>query len=429
LSRVLAYTSPARGHLYPLTPILLELQRRGHAVSVRTLEGEVAQMRELGFDARPIDRKIEAINHDDYQAKNPRAALARSVGVFVARAEHDRRDLAAAIEDEKPDAVIVDVNSWGAAAAAEAWGAPWASFCPYPLPLASRDAPPFGPGFAPARGIGGRLRDALMRPLVMGTLARTMLPKINVVRADAGLAPYKSINELFTRPPLLLYLTAEPFEYHRTDWPPNIVMTGPCEWDPTETTPTWLGEINKPIVLVTSSSEFQDDGRLVQAALDGLAGEDVHVVATVPAGDPGAFSVPANARVERFVSHGPVLERAIVAITHGGMGATQKALARGVPVVAVPFGRDQFEVARRVEVAGAGVRLPASKLTPEALRDAVARARTMRDGAAGVAAGYARAGGAVAAAEAVEGRLLSAIRPAPRADAPAADQRAVLSPR
>src|SRR5688572_24497948 len=164
MARVLAYTSPARGHLFPLTPILLELQRRGHTVSVRTLEAEVARMRELGFEARPIDPKIETLTHDDWQAANPRAALARRVGVFVARAEHDRRDLAAAIEEEGPDVVIVDVNSWGAAAAAEAWGGPWASFCPYPLPLESRDVPPFGPGFAPARGVAGRLRDALMRP-------------------------------------------------------------------------------------------------------------------------------------------------------------------------------------------------------------------------------------------------------------------------
>ena len=37
-----------------------------------------------------------------------------------------------------------------------------------------------------------------------------------------------------------------------------------------------------------------------------------------------------------------------VAVTHGGIGATQKALARGVPVCVVPFGHDQFEVARRV---------------------------------------------------------------------------------
>ena len=48
-------------------------------------------------------------------------------------------------------------------------------------------------------------------------------------------------------------------------------------------------------------------------------------------------------------------------MTHAGMGATQKALAHGVPVCAVPFGRDQLEVARRVEVAHAGTRLAASR--------------------------------------------------------------------
>jgi UDP:flavonoid glycosyltransferase YjiC (YdhE family) len=49
-----------------------------------------------------------------------------------------------------------------------------------------------------------------------------------------------------------------------------------------------------------------------------------------------------------------VLDRAACAVTHGGMGATQKALAHGVPVCVVPFGRDQLEVARRVRTAGAG---------------------------------------------------------------------------
>ncbi len=88
------------------------------------------------------------------------------------------------------------------------------------------------------------------------------------------------------------------------------------------------------------------------------------------------------------------------------MGATQKALARGVPVCAVPFGRDQLEVARRVEVAGAGTRLPASRLTPERLRDKVREAMACRDGARRIASAFAAAGGAAAAADAVERRLL-----------------------
>jgi UDP:flavonoid glycosyltransferase YjiC (YdhE family) len=87
------------------------------------------------------------------------------------------------------------------------------------------------------------------------------------------------------------------------------------------------------------------------------------------------------------------------------MGGTQKALARGVPVCAVPFGRDQFEVARRVEVAGAGTRLPAKRLTPERLRDKVRQAMTCGDGARRIAEAFAAAGGPGAAADAIERRI------------------------
>ncbi|MGN6300588.1 MAG: glycosyltransferase [Angustibacter sp.] len=132
---------------------------------------------------------------------------------------------------------------------------------------------------------------------------------------------------------------------------------------------------------MTTSSEFQDDAALVRTALLALAAEPVHVVATMPAGVPGDLDVPDNATVVPFVPHGLVLERACVAVTHGGMGATQKALAHGVPVCVVPYGRDQLEVARRVEVSGAGARLPRRRLRPDALRAAVERARARADGA------------------------------------------------
>jgi MGT family glycosyltransferase len=213
---------------------------------------------------------------------------------------------------------------------------------------------------------------------------------------------------MFRRPPLLIYMTAEPFEYRRRDWPPNIVLVGPCDWDPPAAPPQWLAELPDPIVLVTTSSEFQNDDRLVRVALEALAGEPVSVVATIPSGgDPSTFEVPANARVERFVAHGPVLDRAVCAITHGGMGATQKALARGVPVCVVPFGRDQLDVARRVEVAGAGARLPARRLRPDRLRRKFQEARARADGARRIAQAFAAAGGAGAAADAIETRLLA----------------------
>jgi UDP:flavonoid glycosyltransferase YjiC (YdhE family) len=77
-----------------------------------------------------------------------------------------------------------------------------------------------------------------------------------------------------------------------------------------------------------------------------------------------------------------------------------------VPVCAVPFGRDQLEVARRVEVAGAGTRLPARRLRPDRLRAKVNEATRLREGARRVQQGFAAAGGPSAAADAFETHLL-----------------------
>jgi UDP:flavonoid glycosyltransferase YjiC (YdhE family) len=107
------------------------------------------------------------------------------------------------------------------------------------------------------------------------------------------------------------------------------------------------------------------------------------------------------------------------------MGITQKALASGVPVCVVPFGRDQLEVARHVEVAGAGTRLPAARLRPDSLRAAVRRAMSKKAGAERIAAAFARAGGPQAATDALErlvqehlsGSAVRAARPVVNKDA------------
>lgn len=402
MARMLAYTSPARGHLYPLTPILDELRRRGHEVALRTLASQVELMRARGLDAAPIAPQIEQIEPDDYLARTPLGAQKRAVRMFGRRSGHEVEDLERAIADVQPDALLVDINTWGAQAVADRWGGPWASWCPFPLPVPSRDTPPFGPGFRPARGLPGRMRDAALGPVMFGSIERIVGSQVNDVRARLGAPPFSDVHEMFGSIPLLLYMTSEPFEYPRSDWPENVRLVGPCDWDPPAEAPGWLEEVDDPIVLVTTSSEFQDDERLVRCALEALSGERVHVVATLPSGDPARFEPPRNARVLSFVPHAPILERAACAVTHGGMGATQKALARGVPVCVVPFGRDQLEVARRAEVAGAGARLPARRLTPKRLRAAVEQAMSCGPGARRVAEGYRSAGGAVAAADALE---------------------------
>jgi MGT family glycosyltransferase len=227
-------------------------------------------------------------------------------------------------------------------------------------------------------------------------------PELDAARAELGAPPAGRIERAMLRAPLMLYMTAEPFEYPRSDWPPSVRMVGPGVWDPPAKSPDWLEESSRPLVLVTCSTEYQNDGKLVRAALEGLAGEEVEVMVTTAGVDPSSFTPPPNARIERFMPHRAVLERTACVVCHGGMGITQKALAAGLPVCVVPFGRDQFEVARRVEVADAGTRLPASRLRPDRLRVAVREALTKKTGAERIASAFAAAGGPRAAVDALE---------------------------
>jgi len=406
--KVLCYTSPARGELFPAVPILLELQRRRHDVVVRTLAAEVTALRELGLKADRVSPEIEAIEMDDYRARGSQAGLKRAVRVFTRRAAIEVTEVRGLIAEERPDLVLLDSNTWGAAAVAEASGLPWASMQNFPTPLPSDDVPPFGPGLRPVGGRLGRVRNGVLRPIVLGVLERTFLPPLNrEVRPRAGAAPIRDAHDLYTRAPLTLYSTSTAFEYPRRDWPSSFCFVGPLKWEPPAEPPHWLGSLKRPVVLVTTSSEFQDDGVLVETALAGLAEEDLDVVATMPAGVSTGVDIPSNARVELFLPHSLVLPKAAVAITHGGMGATQKVLAAGVPVVVIPWGRDQLEVGRRAEATGAGVLLARRRLSPANLRDAVRRARELRPAAKALAAKMAAEGGTTKAADRLEALVAS----------------------
>ena len=216
-----------------------------------------------------------------------------------------------------------------------------------------------------------------------------------------GLPPVESSDDLYLVAPLLIHFTAEPFEYSR-EWPRNVRHVGPALWEPPAPEPEWLGSEQRPIVLVTASTEFQDDAKLIRCALEAFADQPYAVVATTAAHDPGDFEVPPNARVARYLPHRPILRRATVAISHGGMGTTQKALAAGVPVCAVPFIRDQSEVARRVEHCGGGTMLRSKRLRPDRLRAAIEEAIECRAGAERVRDAFERAGGAEAASTELE---------------------------
>ncbi|MEV6557506.1 nucleotide disphospho-sugar-binding domain-containing protein [Nocardia sp. NPDC051756] len=392
MTKILAFTSPAKGHLYPIAPVLAELVSRGHQVTVMTLPGSEKALSPLGVTVRELPPALAHDTLNDWAAKSQISALRAAVRALTSRIPDEIAAIRSAIAAERPDALLIDITTPGAQIYAAASGLPWASWAPMLLPIPSRDVPPFGPGFFPKTGALGRARDNSVQ-WVLNRMWNEVLPLLNQARQYYGLPALDNTLDYLRQPPLLLNFTAPPFDDLHTDWPASVRQIGPSLWAPNAARPAWLDEIDRPLAIVTCSTEFQDDGRLAQVAMDALADSELFTVVTSGAIDPATFDIPSNARVEAFLPHHLLLDHASVVVSHGGMGITQKALAAGVPVCVVPFGRDQSEVARRVVSNGAGTWIPKKQMSVDTVRAGVHQAMSHRTGAERVAAGFTAAGG------------------------------------
>lgn len=145
-------------------------------------------------------------------------------------------------------------------------------------------------------------------------------------------------------------------------------------WEP-PTREVDLPEGDAPLVLVAPSTAQDPEHRLLRAALNGLGGADVRVLATYNRRLPTrALPVPANAKVVDWVSYARTMPHADVVVCHAGHGTLARALASGCAVVAAPAVGDMNENAARLDWGGAGIRLPRRFVVARSLRLAVERA-------------------------------------------------------
>jgi UDP:flavonoid glycosyltransferase YjiC (YdhE family) len=301
-----------------------------------------------------------------------------------------------------PDVVVHDILTLAPAMAGELEGAPVATLIPHVHPSSAPGAPPYALGARVARsGFGRRLWRVMERP-VQGGL-RQGQAELNDTRTRLGLPPVTRLHGGISAR-LALVGTFPQLEYPR-QWPPSVHVVGPLIWEPP------FGDVDPPpgddpLVLIAPSTAQDPEHRLLRAALLGLAGESVRVLAATnrkPIADP--VDVPENARLVEWVSYSRTMPRSALVISHAGHGTVARALESGCPVLAVPHSGDMGENAARIDWAGVGVRLPWRFLSPGTLRLAVRRALgepELGRRAALLAAWAAAHDGATTAAELVE---------------------------
>lgn len=306
------------------------------------------------------------------------------------------------VREVAPDAVVADILTLAPALAAERSGVRWATLVPHVFPVGVPGFPPYSVGARLPATAAGRAWWRLVGRWAEGGL-RQGRDELNETRRRLGMAPLERYHGGLS-PDLVLVGTLPELEYPRA-WPPGVHVVGPLHFElPYEPVAPPPGE--EPLVLVAPSTAQDPRHRLLRAALEGLAGAPVRVLATQNRRLPDRpLRVPRNARLVEWISYEQAMALADVVVCHGGHGTLARALSCGAVPVIVPAGGDMNENAARAAWAGLGVRLPRRLTTPRGVRLAVACAlgdRALRDRVRTVAASTAATGGAARAAALVE---------------------------
>jgi UDP:flavonoid glycosyltransferase YjiC (YdhE family) len=269
------------------------------------------------------------------------------------------------LADCAPDAVVHDILTLAPAMAGELEGVPVATLVPHVYPVGAPGLPPYALGARLPRTRLGALAWRTMDRAVRAGL-RQGKAELNETRARLGLAPVTRLHGGISER-LCIVATFPQLEYPRA-WPPGVHVTGPLLWEPpyreVETPPG-----NDPLVLIAPSTAQDPQHRLLRAAVAGLAGEPVRVLAAwnrKPLHEP-VFAAP-NTRLVEWLSYSRTMPRCALVIGHAGHGTMARALASGCPVLAVPHSGDMAENAARADWAGVGVRLPWRLLYPATVR-------------------------------------------------------------
>ena len=354
------------GHAFPMLALGARLVERGNRVSFETWSRwrepvEAAGMEFVAAPEYPVFPTLE-------RPLQPFEAVVRATPVTRAQ-----------LQARRPDVVVHDILTLAPALAGELEGIPVATLIPHVHPAQERGFPPYAVGARlPRTRLGASLWSALAHPVEAGL--RRGRDELNDTRRRLGLPPVERLHGGLSER-LCLVGTFPQLEYPRS-WPPHVHVVGPLLWEPPyPEVPLPAGR--GPLVLIAPSTAQDPNQRLLRAALAGLAGggprprshSPIRVLATTnrrPLRRPARIG--RDAILVDWLPYARTMPHASLVVCHAGHGTMARALASGVPVLAVPHVGDMAENAARLDWSGTGVRLPWRLLSPAALRLAARRA-------------------------------------------------------
>ncbi|MEW1683437.1 macrolide family glycosyltransferase [Streptomyces sp. NPDC093594] len=398
MSTIAFLNVPLRGHINPTLPVVAELVRRGHTVTYHTTAAFAEETAAAGAvvhlypgDGPPLAGPPTPVTLLEQ--------LARTAVELLPSVLRDLRYI-------RPDLIVHGAACpWGHVAANE-----------LDVPAVSVfTTMAFGPGApSPTRPSAELLAKALSRPrsLLGYARARALLARRHRTR---GLPLVDLVN---VRQPLNLVFTSRAFQPCAGSFARIYRFVGPSVGARPHDPAFPLDGLRAPVLYASLGTVFDAGPRALRGFAAALAPLGGTVVLATGRTDPAALgALPDNVLARRFVPQPDILGQAALFVTHGGMNSVNEALYAGVPVLVVPQGADQPQVARRVVELGAGLSVRPGDATDATVRALARRLLTeprFRQRAAALRTAQRQAGGHRRAADEIESRLRT---PAP-ADGP-----------
>lgn len=345
------------GHLGPTLTAASQLRKHGHNVRFISRADARMEVEAEGFGFATWQRipRFSPVSDDHEGLQFAYDNLL--FGPAAARAADTREE----IERKPTDALLSDSALFGSTIAAEAAAVPCALLSPTvslrPLP----GVPPLGSNLPMPQTAEDRRTIETATDQFLATMNR-WLPMLNNARRSQGLAPASHVLELFDRAQRLLIAMSSAFDFIADYLPNNVRYVGPLldgsNWSKPWIAP-WSPGSDRPRVLVSFSTTNQNQASALQRVVNAVTQAGMDGVATIgPALDGAAFNVLQNITLLPSAPHDAVMKEVSLVVTHGGHGTVSRALSHGLPLLIMPMGRDQNDVALRVQARGAGVILP-----------------------------------------------------------------------
>jgi rhamnosyltransferase subunit B len=381
--RVLFATVGSLGDLHPCLALALELKRRGHSVTIATIEYYRSKVESLGIgflpvrpDMDPTDR--EMIRQCEDLKRGPEILFRKIVLPHLRETYQDLLEAAAGA-----DLMVAGELNYAAPLVAEKLGLRWVSAILSPASFFSAHDPSVivnVPWLIHVRKAGWRAYRAVFNLGRRGT--RHWWDPVRKLRRDEGLRP--DCDPLFRdkfSPDLVLAMFSPLLARSQPDWPRPTRQTGFVFFDQQKSNEEadrklaeFLAIPDPPIVFTQGSTAVHSPGDFYEVSAEAarklgwralLVGTDA--VPGVPS--PGILALP-------YAPYSQVFRSAAVIVHQGGSGTTGQALYAGRPQLIVPFGWDQPDNAMRVERLGVGIHLARSAYSVNSATAALERLLT-----------------------------------------------------